>query len=208
MKNLAIIGATGSTGKELLKLAIQKNYDVTIIARKPELLKPIKNTKIVNGDVTDLKSLVNALENIDFVISCFGPTNHKKVGNLMSLGTKNIVEACKKNEIKRFVFMSGFVQSDSKNFSILNRLAIKLLRIYYKESFEDKVIAESLIQKSKLNWVIVRAVALTDKIPKGEYKAGTDLKVSPFNALTYVDCATCLLDAIDETAWTNTIVNG
>lgn len=47
------------------------------------------------------------------------------------------------------------------------------------------MIAESSIQKRKLNWVIDRAVALTDEIPKGEYRAGNDLKVNPFDALTY-----------------------
>lgn len=104
MNNLAIIGATGSNGKELVKLAIQENYNATIIARKPELIKPIKNTKIVNGDVTDLKNLINSLENIDYIISCFGPTNHKKVGNLMSLGTKSILEACKKRNKKFCIY--------------------------------------------------------------------------------------------------------
>ena len=69
----------------------------------------------------------------------------------MSQGTQNIVKSCEQNEIKQFVFMSGFVQPDSENLSILNRLAIKLLRIYYKQSYEENVIAESSIQKSKLN---------------------------------------------------------
>lgn len=124
----------------------------------------------------------------------------------MSQGTQNIVKSCEQNEIKQFVFMSGFVQPDSENLSILNRLAIKLLRIYYKQSYEDNVIAESSIQKSKLNCVIIRAVALTSKIPKNEYRAGFDIKASPFDALTYGDCAKCLLDAIDDTKWTIAIV--
>ncbi len=207
MKKLAIIGATGSTGKKLVELALKENYNVTIIARKPELVKLNESLNIIKGDVTDLESLTNSLKNIDYVISCFGPTNHKNVGNLMSLGTSNIVKACEKNNVKRFVFMSGFVQSDGKEFSKLNQLAIKLLRIYYKESYNDKIIAESKIQDSTLNWVIVRAVALANKMQTGFYRAGVKIKVNPFNALPYGDCAQCLLDSIEETNWTNRIIN-
>lgn len=161
----------------------------------------------MKGDVTDLESLVVALENIDFVLSCFGPANHRKVGNLMSVGTTNIVKACEKNGVKRLVFMSGFVQSEGEEFSFLNNLAIKLLRLYFNESYKDKIIAEAAIQKSTLDWVIVRAVALTKAQPTGQYKAGIKIKVSPFNALPYADCAKCLLDAVEESSWTRQIIN-
>ncbi|MBL1241966.1 MAG: NAD(P)H-binding protein [OCS116 cluster bacterium] len=90
----------------------------------------------------------------------------------MSLGTANIVKACEKNAVKRLVFMSGFVRSDGEEFSLLNRIVIKLLRRYYHQSYQDKVIAEAAIQKSTLEWVIVRAVALTQAPLTGQYKAG------------------------------------
>ena len=61
-------------------------------------------------------------------------------------------------------------------------------------------------QFRKVNWIIIRAVALTSKIPKNEYRAGFDIKASPFESLTYGDCAKCLLDAIDDTKWTIAIV--
>ena len=207
MKNLAIIGATGSTGKELIKLALAAGYDVTAIARNPTKIEPRQNLNLVKGDVTNLESLTLALKNMDYVISCFGPSHHKKVGNLMSLGTHNIVRACEENGVERFIFLSGFVQSDGKEFTYINRLAIKLLRKYYHESYNDKVLAEATIENSALAWVIVRAVALTHKAPTGEYKAGQMAKVNPFNALPYADCAQCLLDAIKMGSWTNQIIN-
>ena len=98
MKHLAIIGSTGSTGKELVRLALESDYTVTVIERSPNSTQPQGNLKVIKGDVTDLGSLVAALEDIDFVVSCFGPANHRKVGNLMSLGTTNIVKACEKIE--------------------------------------------------------------------------------------------------------------
>jgi putative NADH-flavin reductase len=207
MKHIAVIGSTGSTGKEVVRLALESNYIVTAIERSSKSTQSQRNLKVVKGDVTDLESLVVALENIDFVVSCFGPANHRKVGNLMSVGTANIVKACEKNGVKRFVFMSGFVQADPKEFSLLNNLAIKLLRLYFNDSYKDKIIAETAIQKSTLDWVIVRAAGLTHTQATGQYKAGIKAKISPFNALPYADCAKCLLDAVENNSWTRQIIN-
>lgn len=207
MKHIAIIGSTGSTGKELVRLALQSNYKVTVIERRSNSTQPQENLKVIKGDATDLESLVAALENVDCVVSCFGPAKHREVGNLMSLGTTNIVKACETNRVKRLVFMSGFVQSDGEEFSLFNRSAIKLLRLYFNDSYKDKTIAEAAVQKSTLDWVIVRAVALTQTQSTGRYKAGIKIKVSPFNALPYADCAKCLLDAVEEGGWTRQIIN-
>ena len=89
----------------------------------------------------------------------------------------------------------------------MNNLAFKLLRLYFKDSYKSKINAEAAVQESALDWVIVRAVALTHTQPAGRYKAGIKIKVSPFNALSYADCAKCLLDAVEENGWTRQIVN-
>lgn len=207
MKHIAIIGSTGSTGRELVQLALESNYPITAVERHPNTTQSQGNLKVLKGDVTDLESLVAALENVDCVISCFGPAKHREVGDLMSAGTTNIVKACEKNRVKRLVFMSGFVQSDGEEFSLSNRLAIKLLRLYFNESYKDKMIAEAAVQKSALDWVVVRAAALTHAQPTGRYKAGIKIKISPFHALPYADCAKCLLDAVTENGWTRQIIN-
>ena len=212
MKNIAIIGSTGSTGKEVVRLALEANYMVTVMVRSPNSTQSQENLKVVKGDVTDPESLVAALENIDFVISCFGPSNHREVGNLMSLGAINIVKACEKNGVKRLVFMSGFVQSEGKDFfypaySFLTNLMIKLMRLYFRDSYKDKIIAEAAIQKSTVDWVLVRASGLSKTPFTGQYTGGIKVLVSPFKTLSYADCAKCLLDAVADNSWTKQIIN-
>lgn len=208
MRHIAIIGgtgSTGSTGKEVIRQALGANHRVTSVERNP---KPntTENLKVVKGDVTDLDSLVEAFKDADVVISCFGPTNHRKVGNLMSVGTSNIVKACKKNGVKRFVFMSGFVQTGPNELSLLYNLTIRLFRLYFHQSYNDKVIAEASIQNSTLDWVIARAAGLSHSQPTGKYKAGVKTRI-PFAPMSYADCAKCLLDAVDEKSWTRQIIN-
>lgn len=206
MKQIAIIGATGSTGKEVVRLALEANYNVTIVVRNPERIQPEKNVAVVKGDVMDLGSLELAFKNIDFVISCFGPANNRKINSLLSVGVSNIVKACDKNEVKRFIFMSGFVQADYSELSIVTKMLMPIFRLIYSESYNDKVIAEENIQNSSLEWVIVRASGLNNSQPTGMYKAGIKSKIH-FVMLPYADCAKCLLDAIEEKKWTRQIIN-
>lgn len=212
MKHIAIIGSTGSTGKELVKLACKSNYLVTVIERTPKSIPLPGKLNVVTGDVTDFDSLVTALANVDVLISCFGPSKHKEVGNLMSLGTTNLVKACEERGVKRLIFMSGFVQAEGDEFfypafALLTNLAVKLMRQYFKDSYHDKIIAERAIEHSKIDWVVIRATGLSLSKPTGHYKAGIKAKVSPFKTLSYADCARCLLDAVEEHNWTNQIIN-
>lgn len=206
MKQIAIIGATGSTGKEVVRLALEANYKVTIVARNTEGILPIKNVTILKGDVKDLESLEIALKNVDFVISCFDPANNRKINSLLSIGTSNIVKACEKKGVKRFVFMSGFVQADYSELSFATKLLMPLFRLIYIESYNDKVTAEATIQNSNLEWIIVRASGLNKAQPTGKYVAGIKSKIH-FVMLPYADCAKCLLDAIEEKKWTRQIIN-
>ncbi len=203
---IAIIGATGSTGKELVRLALEANYNVTIVVRNPERILFDENVNVLKGNVKDLESLQLAFKNIDFVISCFGPKNNRQVNNLLSIGASNIVKACESNAVKRFVFMSGFVQADYGELSFTTKLLMPFFRLIYKDSYNDKVKAEEAIQKSNLNWVIVRASGLKKAPPERKYVAGVKTKIH-FVMLPYADCAKCLLDAIVEKKWTRQIIN-
>jgi putative NADH-flavin reductase len=207
IKNIAIIGANGATGKKVINAALKQGYAVTAVVRDINKIKPQKNLNAVTGDVTNADSLIHAFSGMDAVISCFGPANNFKAGNLMSVGTKSIIHACKKTGIKKLVFMSGILQSDGKELSVFNRLGQKLIRLFYYKVYSDKKIAENAIIESNLNWTIVRAVGLNDNEATGKYRAGANLNVSPFKTLPHSDCAVCLVEAITKDSWNKTIIN-
>ncbi|WP_031530300.1 NAD(P)-dependent oxidoreductase [Dyadobacter crusticola] len=207
MKNIAVIGATGSAGKEVVRLALSLNYNVTVVVRNPARIHPEMNLTIVKGDVMDIESLKEAFMNIDVVISCFGPSNGRKPGNIMSVGTSNIVRACEKGGVAHFIFMSGILQTDGSELTWLNRLGIQIIRSFFREVYMDKITGEASIQTSSLDWTIVRAVGLTKSRPTGKYKAGVSIRVSPFKPMSFEDMALCLLDAVENAAWTRKIIN-
>jgi putative NADH-flavin reductase len=207
IKNITIIGATGATGKEVIDSALKQGYNVTAVARKPDQIKPQQNLTVLSGDVTNADSLIKIFSKTDAVISCFGPSDNFKAGDLMSSGTKNIIDVCEKNGVKRLVFMSGILQSDGNELSLFNRIGQRLIRLFYRKIYTDKKIAENAIINSKLDWTIVRAVGLNDSEATGEFKAGENLSVSPFTPLSHGDCAACLVQAVEEKNWIKTIIN-
>lgn len=172
IKSIAVVGATGSTGKEVIRLALQKGYRITAIVRKPASITPSENLRVAAGDVTDRSSLLKDFKGADAVISCFGPARGWIAGSLMSTGARNIVVAAEKAGVKRLVFMSGILQTDGKELGSLDRLGIRFIRLFYREIYHDKVIAEASIRQSYREWVIVRAAGLQAAPGRGAYTAG------------------------------------
>ena len=77
---VAIFGATGGTGRELVKQAIEEGHEVTAFARKPEKLNDLwhQDLRVVQGDVTDYNAVERAVIGQDAVLSALGsPTSQK-----------------------------------------------------------------------------------------------------------------------------------
>ena len=119
-KSILITGGTGSFGKKFLNKIINSNFkQIRILSRdekkQDDLRNEIKNTKVkfYIGDVRDKYSIAEAFKNIDYVFhaaalkqvpSCeFYPMEAIKTN---ILGTKNVVDLCIKNKVKKMVLLS------------------------------------------------------------------------------------------------------
>ena len=65
---IAIFGATGGTGLELLQQALDRGYEVTAIVRRPEAI-PLTHVRlrVVTGDIRQPNSFAYALQQQDAV---------------------------------------------------------------------------------------------------------------------------------------------
>src|SRR5438477_7339098 len=72
--NLVVLGATGSTGLEIVRQAIEHGHSVTAFVRSPERLKPFRDRIIVKqGDLLNSAELERVIQGHDAVLSGFGP---------------------------------------------------------------------------------------------------------------------------------------
>src|SRR3984957_13710743 len=169
---IAVVGATGATGRRVVKHALAQGHFVTAVARHPERLSSADRLCCVRGDVLSPGGLTGALEGVEAVISCMGPEKNLSPGTIMSAGVASILTECKRANVRRFIMQSGIGLSDGRELSWPNRLVIRASGRIFTAAVADKAIAEQMTQKIDMEWVIVRPVALADKPAKGRYTAG------------------------------------
>lgn len=108
-----ITGATGLLGSHIVDSALKKGYKVRVFVRKTSDMSYLSNLdiEIAYGTLSDQESLLLATENIDIVyhsaarVSDWGTRQQFIETNY--IGTKNIIDACKKNFVKRLIYISS-----------------------------------------------------------------------------------------------------
>lgn len=105
---IAIIGATGFVGSAILNEVANRNHSVKALSRNISSDLGYKNVVGVPLDVNNIDALVNDLKGADVVISAFNPgwTNPNIYDEYLK-GSKNILDAVKKAEVKRFIVVGG-----------------------------------------------------------------------------------------------------
>jgi len=196
-KKIVIFGATGGTGQELVKQALQANYKVTAFARSPEKLNVLDtNLNVIQGDVLNFEDVSKAVENQDIVLCSIGAPPSDKSG-LRTKATINIMNAMEKQGMNRFICQSTLGIRDSKVFLpwYWNFIIVPLI---VKNAFKDHEIQESKIENSKLDWTIVRPAGLTDGEITGQYKQNFDYPEKITLKISRADTAQFMLSQIDD----------
>lgn len=204
-----VFGSTGATGKQIIKQALELGHHVTAFARKPsELIIKHKNLTIVKGDILKYDTIEKAAQFHDAVISALGIRTLKK-NSIMSEGTQNIINAMQKQNVKRFICISSIGVGNSKEQqSSLGFLYNRILIPYMMQNmFGDKELQERIIQKSNLNWTIVRPAILTNGEKTGKFKAfgHNDKNYKP--KISRADVAGFILDILDNNKYINECVS-
>lgn len=82
---IAVVGASGATGQELVKQALERGHSVVAVAREPARLDvaPSPALKVAQGDVMNNPATVTgALEDVDAVVSGLGIRKGDPAGTL------------------------------------------------------------------------------------------------------------------------------
>ncbi|HEY4643300.1 MAG TPA: SDR family oxidoreductase [Bacteroidota bacterium] len=172
---LLIFGATGGTGRELVRQGLERGHTVTAFAREPSKVKlKNENLRIAKGNVLDYASVEDAVKDQDAVLSALG---HKKFlikTTILSKGTKNIITAMKNQGVRRFVCETslGVGETRGKLGLYYTLFTIPFIVYFY---FKDKGLQERYIKESGLDWVIVRPGQLTNGRKRGVYRHGPDV---------------------------------
>ncbi|XXG90453.1 hypothetical protein AAC387_Pa12g2217 [Persea americana] len=172
-KRIFVAGATGKTGRRIVDKLLSKGFGVragVIDLEKAKTSLPTdSNVQIVKADVTEgSEKLVEAIGDAEAVICAtgfrfswdlFAPW---KVDNF---GTVNLVEACRKAGVNRFILISSILVNGAAMGQIFNPSYI-ILNVFGL-TLVAKLQAERHIRRSGINYTIVRPGGLREDPPSG-----------------------------------------
>lgn len=193
---IAVFGATGGVGRQVVEQALDASHAVTALARNPQKLGLTDSRLVVvTGDVLDAARVEETLQGADAVVVSLGNTSPNP-DYIVSQGTQVIVAAMKRLEQpRRIVVVSSIGVGDSKD---QVPFAFKLLMMsVLRKPMEDKERQEALVKASDLDWTIVRPGGLTDGPATGVYQVGTDGKVQA-GQIARADVAAFVLKQLDD----------
>jgi dihydroflavonol-4-reductase len=111
-ETIAITGATGHVGTNLIRILIEKGYHVRVLVRKP--LNEISGFPVeaVVGDLSDELALLKLCHQVRVVVHAaamisIGNHPEREVYATNVTGTQNVINACKKQKVARLIHFSS-----------------------------------------------------------------------------------------------------
>ena len=171
---LAVLGATGTVGRELVTQALAAGHEVTALVRQQPKPDEIDGrVALVVGDAMKVDAVNRLVEGSDAVLSALGHVNGAP-DDLLACTSANLITAMRADGVDRLVVLSSLAVEDLEDRPrLFYRAARILLRIVMPNAVRDHQAQARLIEESGLAWTIVRGPLLfTDGPHTGSYHAG------------------------------------
>ncbi|CAI8964717.1 3-beta hydroxysteroid dehydrogenase [Pseudomonas sp. IT-P12] len=191
MSKIAIIGATGRAGSQLLEEALRRGHSVTAIARDTSKIGERAGVVSKNVDVLDAQALQAAVTGHDVVISA---------AHFATIPSAAVIEPVKRAGVKRLLVVGGAGSLllpdgtrviDSEGFP----------EAYKAEASAGAVFLEDLRREQQLDWTFVSPSAeFVEGERSGTFRLGKDdLLVSSAGRswITFADYAIALIDEVE-----------
>lgn len=196
---LVVLGATGGTGLEIVRQAVERGHSVTAFVRSAERLKPFRDRiTIRQGDLLNSDQLAEGLTGHQAVLSGFGPRLPiaKADHDLLHRFALTLTLAMRHARVRRVVVeSSAFLFKDS-----IVPPTYLLGRLFFPGVIADASAMERVLRESGLDWTIVRPPRLTDKPYTGRYRI-RESHLPPFGfTISRADVADCFIKTVEDPA--------
>lgn len=171
--NITVLGASGRTGQELVKQALEQGHQVTAYVRNPaKLTFSHPRLRVVQGELGDPARLEEAIAGSEAVLSGLGPVRGGPK-DIMEVAAKTLIPVMKKAGVGRLITVTGAgVAQPGDQPKAFNRLMSFLLGVMAKDVLLDSARHVEAVRASGLDWTIVRVPVLADGPRTGRYRVG------------------------------------
>lgn len=198
---IAVFGASGRTGRPLVKQALEAGHDITAFVRDPAKLgMNHARLQALKGDISDAAAVEAAIRGQEAVLIALGPVKAGRK-DIMEAGARAILPAMQKLGVRRLVTLTGAgVAQPGDAPKAFDRIMSVLLRTFAKEVLEDSKRHVELVRASGLDWTVVRVPVLGDGPPTGKYRVGM-VGVGSGARIARADVADFMLRAVGDSSF-------
>ena len=192
MSKIAIIGATGRAGSQLLEEALRRGHSVTAIARNATKLGERAGVATQNVDLNNPQALQDAVAGHDVVLSA---------AHFSTQPASVIIEPVKKAGVKRLLFVGGagslLLPDGSK---VIDSPGFP--EEYRPEATEGGIYLDTLRAEKDLDWSFLSPSAeFVDGERTGKFRLGADhllISAEGKSWISFADFAIAMLDEVEQ----------
>ena len=113
MKKIAVTGASGFIGNTVCRYLVKEGFQLKVLVRQTDEKSLIGlDTQSITGDLFVPETLDNLIRDCDIVIHLAGkvsiyPSEQDEILQTNIEGVKNIIDACKRNKVKKLIHFSS-----------------------------------------------------------------------------------------------------
>jgi len=195
---IAVLGATGGTGRLLAEQALAAGHQVVAVVRDRSRMGDLMPTDIVEAEASDSDAMASAISGVDAVASCLGPRRGEPGSHVPVRGMLATLDAMRQTGVERIIAVSASGWIVDGDDPLTRYLAKPILRRVLRDSFADLTEMERVLRASATRWTIMRPPMLVDRAPKERYRSRRDGNVRWGFSISRADLATAMLDALGD----------
>jgi uncharacterized protein len=198
--NVVVYGATGNSGKEIVKELLSRGHSVTGVARNVSSIKAEKGLTLKTDDLANVDATVAVIKGADVVVSAYAPPPDK-TDALIGV-TEREIEAVKKAGVGRLLVVGGAgLLEVAPGVTLIKSGHLPAEYLPIATAHEK---ALEVLRASTINWTYLSPGAYfvpgerTGKFRLGTKEMVTDAKGE--SKISFPDYAIALVDEIEKPA--------
>lgn len=201
-KTLALLGATGGTGRAILDDALGRGHRVRALVREGSTLEPRPGLTIVRGDATDPGALYRLTRGVDATVVALGAPAFSKT-QIRSRNAAALRDVLPPGS--RVVCLSVYGAHETRT-----ELTFFLRRIFFpfylRRAVADHEAQETIFEQSSLDYTLVRPPHLHDGPAEGAFVHGFESAEGISWKVSRADLATFMVDEVERARYSGRAV--
>ncbi|KPL67862.1 3-beta hydroxysteroid dehydrogenase [Erythrobacter sp. SG61-1L] len=189
--HVAVLGASGRAGSEIVKELVSRGHSVLAVARKPEAIAAGESVTAVAGDASDPEALAEVIKGVDAVISAIH----------FDVSADTLLSAVKKAGVKRLLITGGAASLNGPDGVML----------YDSPNFPENIkpfvlpaihFLNDIRKETEVDWTFFSPAMIIFEGPRiGTFRLGGDELVSDANGeskISFADYAIAMVDELEQ----------